>query len=65
GIFSAILIGLGRATWFTWSNEPFSAEQALEWGIVQKVVPAEELSEASNKICMRRDFQKQADHAII
>ncbi|MEJ5240100.1 MAG: enoyl-CoA hydratase-related protein [Anaerolineales bacterium] len=45
-----LLIGLGRATWFTWSNEPFSAEQALEWGIVQKVVPAEELSEAARAV---------------
>lgn len=49
-LFLPLLMGLGRATWFTWSNEPFSAEQALEWGIVQKVVPAEELSEAARAV---------------
>lgn len=49
-LFLPLLIGLGRATWFTWSNEPFSAEQALEWGIVQKVVPAEELQEAAQEV---------------
>lgn len=37
------LIGLGRATEFTFSNLPVSAEQALEWGLVNHVVPAAEL----------------------
>ncbi|MFN3742349.1 MAG: enoyl-CoA hydratase/isomerase family protein [Anaerolineales bacterium] len=49
-LFLPLLIGLGRATWFTWSNEPFSAEQALAWGMVQKVVPAEELQKAAQEV---------------
>lgn len=38
------LIGLGRATQATFFNEPISAQQALEWGMVNAVVPAEELA---------------------
>ncbi len=37
------LIGLGRATEFAFSNLPISAEQALAWGMVNRVVPAAEL----------------------
>ncbi len=37
------LIGLGRATEFTFTNEPFTAEQALTWGLVNKVVPGDQL----------------------
>lgn len=48
-LFLPLLIGLGRASWFTWTNEPFSAEQALEWGIVQKVVPPEELQQVAQE----------------
>ena len=37
------LIGLGRATEFTFSNQPISAEQALSWGIVNRTMPFEDL----------------------
>lgn len=52
-LFLPLLIGLGRATWLTWSNEPFSAEQALEWGIVQKVTPEEELLESAHEMARK------------
>lgn len=39
------LIGLGRASQFAFSNEPISASQALEWGLVNRLVPAEQLQE--------------------
>ncbi len=35
------LIGLGRAAEFTFSNAPISAQQALDWGLVNRVVPAD------------------------
>ena len=38
------LIGLGRATEFAFSNAPISAEQALAWGLVNRLAPAEELA---------------------
>lgn len=38
------LIGLGRAAEFTFSNAPIRAEQALAWGLINRLVPAEELS---------------------
>jgi len=41
------LIGLGRATQATFFNEPISAQQALDWGMVNAVVPASELEESS------------------
>ncbi len=37
------LIGLGRATQATFFNEPISAKQALKWGMVNLVLPAEDL----------------------
>jgi 2-(1,2-epoxy-1,2-dihydrophenyl)acetyl-CoA isomerase len=38
------LIGLGRAAEFTFSNAPIGAEEALAWGLVNRVVPATELN---------------------
>jgi 2-(1,2-epoxy-1,2-dihydrophenyl)acetyl-CoA isomerase len=37
------LIGLGRASEFTFSNLPISAEQALAWGMINRVVPSADL----------------------
>jgi 2-(1,2-epoxy-1,2-dihydrophenyl)acetyl-CoA isomerase len=38
-----VLIGLGRALEFTFGNQPISAEKALGWGLVNQVVPQEDL----------------------
>lgn len=38
------LIGLGRATEFAFTNAPIPACQALEWGLVNRLSPAAELS---------------------
>jgi len=43
------LIGLGRATEFTFSNLPISAAQALEWGMVNRVVPEAQLMAAASQ----------------
>ena len=37
------LIGLGRTTEFTFTNQPITAAQALKWGMVNQVVPDEGL----------------------
>ncbi len=44
------LIGLGRATEFTFTNQPISAVQALAWGLVNQVVPETELMTATAEI---------------
>ena len=44
------LIGLGRATEFTFSNQPITPTQALEWGLVNRVIPEAELMETTVKI---------------
>jgi 2-(1,2-epoxy-1,2-dihydrophenyl)acetyl-CoA isomerase len=44
-LFLPTLLGLGRAAEFTFSNDPISAEQALNWGLVNRVVPSAELQE--------------------
>jgi len=44
------LIGLGRAIEFTFSNQPITAAQALEWGMVNRVVPANQLMSETAKI---------------
>ena len=38
-LFLPALIGLGRAAEFYFSNQPISAETALKWGLVNRVVP--------------------------
>lgn len=43
------LIGLGRATEFAFTNAPISAEQALAWGLVNRVVPQDTLRQASGE----------------
>lgn len=40
-----VLIGLGRATEFTFINRPITAAQALEWGMINQVVPKEKLAD--------------------
>jgi 2-(1,2-epoxy-1,2-dihydrophenyl)acetyl-CoA isomerase len=37
------LIGLGRAAEFAFTNAPISAEQALAWGLVNRLAPAAEI----------------------
>jgi 2-(1,2-epoxy-1,2-dihydrophenyl)acetyl-CoA isomerase len=44
------LIGLGRATEFTITNQPINSVQALEWGLVNQVVPEDKLPEAAGEL---------------
>jgi len=44
------LIGLGRTTEFTFTNQPITAAQALEWGMVNQVVPENELMNVAGKL---------------
>lgn len=41
------LIGLGRAAQVAFYNDPITAEQALAWGMLNAVVPAEELEKTA------------------
>jgi 2-(1,2-epoxy-1,2-dihydrophenyl)acetyl-CoA isomerase len=41
------LIGLGRATEYAFTNTPIDAQQALEWGLVNRLVPPAELPAAA------------------
>lgn len=47
------LIGLGRAAEFTFSNQPISAEKALEWGMVNRVVAFDNLMDETEQIAAR------------
>jgi 2-(1,2-epoxy-1,2-dihydrophenyl)acetyl-CoA isomerase len=42
-LFLPVLIGLSRATEFTFTNQPISSKQALEWGLVNRIVSEREL----------------------
>ena len=46
------LIGLGRATEYTFSNLPISAQNALDWGMVNRLVPADALLPTATQIAM-------------
>lgn len=47
------LIGLGRAAEFTFSNQPISAEQALAWGLVNRVIPFGNLMDETRQVAAR------------
>lgn len=44
-LFLPSIIGIGRAAEFAFYNEPIQAQQALEWGLVNRIVPDSELQE--------------------
>jgi len=44
------LIGLGRATEYTFNNQPINAIQALKWGMVNQIVPEDDLMNAAGKL---------------
>lgn len=46
-LFLPALIGVGRAAEFAFSNQPISAEQALAWGLVNRLAAPEELLAAA------------------
>lgn len=47
------LIGLGRAAEFTFSNQPIPAEQALAWGLVNRVIPFGNLMDETRQVAAR------------
>ena len=47
------LIGMSRAAEMTLTGDVIDAQQACSWGLVSKVVPAEELMNESRKIALR------------
>jgi 2-(1,2-epoxy-1,2-dihydrophenyl)acetyl-CoA isomerase len=44
-LFLPALIGVGRAAEFAFMNDPIEADQALEWGLINRLVPDDELQE--------------------
>ncbi|GAB4484386.1 MAG: 2-(1,2-epoxy-1,2-dihydrophenyl)acetyl-CoA isomerase PaaG [Anaerolineales bacterium] len=46
------LIGLGRASELTFTNQPISPEKALAWGLVNRVVPREALAAESMNLAL-------------
>jgi 2-(1,2-epoxy-1,2-dihydrophenyl)acetyl-CoA isomerase len=49
-LFLPLLAGLGRAAEHAFTNQPISAEQALRWGLVNRVVPAAELEKSAQEM---------------
>lgn len=51
--FLPIFIGDRRAREMLLLNEPVTADKALEWGLINQVVPMEDLDEAVNVMCKK------------
>lgn len=56
------LVGLGRASELTFTNATLEADQALAWGLVNRVVPAAELPEKA--AAWARQLSQGAIHAM-
>lgn len=50
---AARLLGLGRGLDLVCSGQPIDAQRALEWGLVQQVVPRDQLDAASEALAQR------------
>jgi 2-(1,2-epoxy-1,2-dihydrophenyl)acetyl-CoA isomerase len=48
-LFLANLIGVGRATEYAFTNDAISAQQALEWGLVNKLAPADQIHQRAQE----------------
>jgi 2-(1,2-epoxy-1,2-dihydrophenyl)acetyl-CoA isomerase len=49
-LFLPVLIGFGRAHEFTFTNQPITPQQALEWGMVNRVCGPDELMPETLKL---------------
>jgi 2-(1,2-epoxy-1,2-dihydrophenyl)acetyl-CoA isomerase len=47
------LIGLARASYLAFTNDPVTAQDALAWGLVNRVVPAEALATEAESLASR------------
>ncbi len=47
------VVGVSRANEMAFTGEPVNAQTALEWGMVSKVVPPDELMDAANELAKR------------
>lgn len=56
------LIGLGRATEYAFTNQPISAQQALEWGLVNRLAPADQIRQQAGE--WARDIARGPVHAM-
>jgi enoyl-CoA hydratase len=56
------LVGLGRAQWLNLSGEFIDAGRALAWGLVEEVVPAEEL--LARAVAFAHTLAERSPHAI-
>ena len=56
------LVGIGRALLLNIGGEPIDARTAYEWGLVEKVVPREQLLEAATEIA--HSFATRSPHAV-
>ena len=61
-LFLPALIGLGRATEAAFMNTPISAQQALVWGLVNRVVSRDNLHESA--IAIAGELKKGPVHAM-
>ena len=56
------LVGLGRAKLLNLGGEPIYAETAYAWGLVEQVVPVEELMAAATSVAA--SFAARSPHAV-
>ena len=61
-LFLPALIGLGRATEVAFTNEAITAQQALSWGLVNRVVPTDSLQASAD--AMARSLALGPIHAM-
>jgi enoyl-CoA hydratase/carnithine racemase len=56
------VVGPGRAAWLNMTGDPIPAAQAYEWGLVERVVPREQLLDAALELA--RTLAERSPHAL-
>ena len=56
------LVGLGRALYLNLTGDPIDAQTAYDWGLVEKVVPREELLEAA--VGVAKTIAARSPHSV-
>jgi 2-(1,2-epoxy-1,2-dihydrophenyl)acetyl-CoA isomerase len=59
------IVGLRRAQELTFANRTLSAQEAVDWGLINRAVPDETLADEATKFCKKLAAGSRRSHAVV
>lgn len=59
------IVGLRRAQELTFANRTLSAQEAVDWGLINRAVPDQALHDEANELCRKLATGSRRSHAIV